>query len=210
VNPELTPAPFLDQALTIWRSGGWGMVALAVNGLVMFGLGMNMMIKLGTHGVLGSPEKAWRTHRQRADSVRGGIGRILDGAHACQSLEEVERYFDAVRNEEVLPFVRDLRVMKVSVSAAPLLGLLGTVTGMLATFQALATGGGGDQTMDMVAGGISEALITTETGLVLALTGLVFQFVLMRRQQRFDELIAHLEALAMQHVRPVPGEVGAV
>jgi biopolymer transport protein ExbB len=55
--------------------------------------------------------------------------------------------------------------------------------------------------MDMVAGGISEALVTTETGLVLALTGLVFQFVLSRQHQHYDELLVHLQALRMQEVR---------
>ena len=76
--------------------------------------------------------------------------------------------------------------MKVTVSTAPLLGLLGTVTGMLATFDALAAGSGGDKTMDLVAGGISEALITTETGLVIALPGLFFQFILARKRERYD------------------------
>jgi len=87
--------------------------------------------------------------------------------------------------------------MKVCVTSAPLLGLLGTVTGMLTTFQGLSKGGG-DQTMAVISKGISEALITTETGLVVALTGLMIQFFLTRQQQRYEKVVAHIETLCMR------------
>ena len=54
------------------------------------------------------------------------------------------------------------------IASAPLMGLLGTVIGMLGTFSAISSGGG-SETVDMVAAGISEALITTQTGLFIAL-----------------------------------------
>jgi len=88
--------------------------------------------------------------------------------------------------------------MKICVSTAPLLGLLGTVTGMLATFGALASGSGGEKTMGMIAGGISEALITTETGLVIALPGLFFQYQLSREYERYKAFLAHLETVCTQ------------
>jgi biopolymer transport protein ExbB len=91
-------------------------------------------------------------------------------------------------------------VMKVAVGAAPLFGLLGTVTGMLTTFGALASGSGGDQTMGMIAAGISEALITTETGLVIALPGVFFQYMLSRRLQAYKAFLAHLETVCTQTV----------
>jgi biopolymer transport protein ExbB len=90
--------------------------------------------------------------------------------------------------------------MRICVSAAPLLGLLGTVTGMLGTFGALATGSGGEKTMGLVAEGISEALITTETGLVIALPGLFFQYHLTRKHERYKAFLAHLETVCAQAV----------
>jgi biopolymer transport protein ExbB len=90
--------------------------------------------------------------------------------------------------------------MKVCVSAAPLLGLLGTVTGMLATFGALASGSGGDKTMGLVASGISEALVTTETGLIIALPGLFFQYQLSRQLDRYKAFLAHLQTVCTQNV----------
>jgi len=86
------------------------------------------------------------------------------------------------------------------VSAAPLVGLLGTVTGMLATFGALGTGSGGDKTMGLVASGISEALITTETGLVIALPGLFFQYNLQRSFERYHAFLAHVETVCTQAI----------
>jgi biopolymer transport protein ExbB len=85
--------------------------------------------------------------------------------------------------------------MRICVAAAPLLGLFGTVSGMLATFAALSSGSGGDKTMAMIAEGISVALITTETGLVVALAGLLFQYQLTRRVERFEAFLARLESI---------------
>ena len=99
--------------------------------------------------------------------------------------------FEHFRTNEIAPFERDLKFMKTSITAAPLLGLLGTVTGMLSTFNALAIGSGGQKTMGLVAKGISEALITTETGLVIALLGLFFQYLLSGQYERYKNLIAH-------------------
>jgi biopolymer transport protein ExbB len=206
-----TVRPFLDQAVAIWVSGGWGMVALAFDGLVMYALGVFILLKLWAKGVHASPDRAWRRWKKDPGRLWGTVGRIITGAMACQSMKQMEHYFDELQNSELYPFDRDLRVMRVSVSAAPLLGLLGTVTGMLATFRALATGGGGDKTMGMVAGGISEALVTTETGLVLALSGLIFQFSLTRQHSRYGKLMAHLQTLCTQELRrrQAAGQTGA-
>jgi biopolymer transport protein ExbB len=191
----------IAEAQAVWASGGWGMTALAVNGLVIFGMGTLVLIKLASKGLFASPGRAWRRWLRDPQSARGTLGKVIREAMAGRSLEEAEHYFDSVRSDELGPFERDLRVMKVSVTTAPLLGLLGTVTGMLATFNALATGGGGDKTMGMIAGGISEALITTETGLVLALTGLMFQYVLTRQHDRFGTHIEHVASLCLQELR---------
>jgi biopolymer transport protein ExbB len=185
----------------IWISGGWAMVALALNGLVIFGMGTLILAKLWARGLFVSVDRAWRRRQAGAAGGRGPVDRLIEGALACRSMADVRHYFEAASNDEIRPFERELRVMKVSISTAPLLGLLGTVTGMLTTFSALATGGGGDQTMAMVADGISEALITTETGLVLGLTGLILQFALGRQHEKYGKQMVHLETLCAQHMQ---------
>lgn len=190
-----------DQALVIWRQGGWGMNALAVNGFIMFTMGGTILLRLLACGAGQAADRAWAAWRRAPDRPQGRIGRLIADVMQWPDEAGVARHFEAARNELMAPFERDLRVLQVSVKAAPLLGLLGTVTGMLSTFRALATGGTADKTMEMIASGISEALVTTETGLVMALVGLMVQMALRRRFQAFGKLLAHLETLCMQHLR---------
>ncbi len=186
------------QAVSIWLSGGWAMIALAVDALVLFMLGVHVLLRLRAKGYHSVPEKTWRHWIDHPGERRGPIGKLLNFVTGAQSLKQTAVFFEELRATEIIPFERDLRVMKVCVSAAPLLGLLGTVTGMLATFGALATGSGGEKTMALVAEGISEALVTTETGLIIALPGLFFQYQLSRQLDRYKAFLTHLEAVCTQ------------
>lgn len=187
-----------SEASKVWLSGGWGMVGIAVIALVMFGVGTNMHFRLRAKGFRSVPERLWRTWIEHPAQRKGPIGNLLDRVTPGKSLEETLRLLQHLRATETLHFERDLRVMRVCVGAAPLVGLLGTVTGMLATFGALSTGSGGEKTMGRVAAGISQALITTETGLVVALPGLFFLYQLVRKHERYKAFLAHLESVYMQ------------
>jgi biopolymer transport protein ExbB len=145
-------------------------------------------------------ERKWRRWIEDPSLRRGRVGELLDVAAACGTLEELSRIFQEIGSAEVAPFERDLRILKLAVTAAPLLGLLGTVTGMLTTFAALASGAGGDETMKMVASGISEALVTTETGLVVALPGLFLHYRLSRSVEEYKVFLAHLESVLAQRL----------
>ena len=54
--------------------------------------------------------------------------------------------------------------------------------------------------MAAIAKGISEALITTETGLVVALPGMFFHYQLSRKRDRYEAFLAHLETVCTQHI----------
>ena len=187
-----------QQALAIWLSGGWAMIAIASIALVIFSLGMHVYLRLSGKGFASVREKTWRHWINHPDQRKGPIGNLLDFVTGGSSIKDTATFFEELRTTEIAPFDKDLRVMKICVSAAPLLGLLGTVTGMLATFAALASGSGGDKTMGLVAEGISEALVTTETGLVIALPGLFMHYLLVRKLERYKVFLAHLEAVCTQ------------
>ncbi|MGE4490458.1 MAG: MotA/TolQ/ExbB proton channel family protein [Kiritimatiellales bacterium] len=191
-------ASFWQQAAEIWLSGGWGMMALTANALVLFGLGAHVYLKLHEKGFRSVSEKTWRHWINHPEEREGPVGKLLDAVAGGTSIKQTAIFFEELQTTEITPFERDLRVMKICVSSAPLLGLLGTVTGMLATFGALASGSGGEKTMGMIASGISEALITTETGLIIALPGLFFQYQLSREHERYKAFLAHLETVCTQ------------
>ena len=74
----------------------------------------------------------------------------------------------------------DLLRLKISIAAAPLLGLLGTIIGMIDTFDAISYVAGSDTSV-MVARGISKALITTNAGLAIALPALFISYLIRRK-----------------------------
>lgn len=187
-----------SEALDIWESGGWAMIAIAVIAFVMFSIGMQVYLRLRSTGFRSVPEKTWRRWLDHPEERKGPIGELVEFVSGKSTLEATTHSFDELRKTESAPYERDLTVMKICVSAAPLVGLLGTVTGMLATFGALSSGSGGDKTLGLVAEGISEALVTTETGLVIALPGLFFQYHLVRMHERYKAFLAHLETVCTQ------------
>jgi biopolymer transport protein ExbB len=195
---QLWSHPLVQEAIGIWLAGGWAMIALVVNAMILFGVGFNLWIKFKFRAKSVS-EKKWRRWIAEPDQRKGNVGRLLDFVMDADSLKDMTVRFAELEATELSPFDRDLKFMKRAVSTAPLLGLLGTVTGMLTTFSALADGSGGDKTMDMIAGGISEALITTETGLIIALPGLFFQFHLKRLRDHYEAFLAHLESACTQY-----------
>jgi len=97
--------------------------------------------------------------------------------------------------EERRPLRRNLSVVAVLAGIAPLLGLLGTVTGMITTFNVISIFGTGNARA--MAGGISEALITTQSGLLVAIPGLFMSNFLVRRvawlENSLDELVMTLK-----------------
>lgn len=75
-----------------------------------------------------------------------------------------------------------LKVLPVLLSALPLLGLLGTIAGLLATFRSMARSGGLEQ-QTLLSGGIADALVTTQLGLVTVVPGLLLYAFLRRRHR---------------------------
>ena len=97
------------------------------------------------------------------------LGRVLSVAKENPDVdrEKLELLLDEAVLRETSKLESWIWLVKVVSVVAPLMGLLGTVTGMIKTFQAITLFGAGDPRM--MAGGISEALVTTMQGLVTAI-----------------------------------------
>ncbi|MCB0359912.1 MAG: MotA/TolQ/ExbB proton channel family protein [Bdellovibrionales bacterium] len=92
-----------------------------------------------------------------------------------QLLEAIER----AGRQETLRMQKHLATLQTIAAVAPLLGLLGTVSGMITTFRVIEQGGLGEAVQ--LSGGISEALITTATGLTIAIPTLIFYRIFQTR-----------------------------
>ena len=111
-----------------------------------------------------------------------------------ESIEETGR-------QVVLDLERYLNTLGTIASVTPLLGLLGTVIGMIKVFAAITTQGVGNPTV--LAGGISEALITTAAGLLVAIPSLIFYRYF---RGKVNELVLKMEEEAMKVVDVMHGE----
>ena len=199
-SPSLQPESLWQEALQTWNTGGWAMIAIALTALAMFGLGLRVWLEVAAFGHRGVKLSDLPKWLEQAHLREGRVGDLVSDFAGCDSLDAVEHRLASVQASQIRPLERELKLMKVCVSAAPLLGLLGTVTGMLTTFAALSEGSGGDQTMSAIAGGISEALVTTMTGLVIALPGLFFQYVLGRKFAEYRYFLDRLETMCRQRL----------
>ena len=119
-----------------------------------------------------------------AEGLRRPLGPVLrEGIlHRTASKEHIEEILHEQILMQVPALERFLAPLAVCASAAPLLGLLGTVTGMIHTFRLITVFGTGDARL--LSSGISEALITTEIGLVIAIPTLLLHAYLSRRVRR--------------------------
>ncbi|MEC9362765.1 MAG: MotA/TolQ/ExbB proton channel family protein [Pseudomonadota bacterium] len=119
----------------------------------------------------------------RADNPLGRVLKVFEGddAHQEDDAELLELKLSEAVLREMPPLERAQSILRLFAATAPLLGLLGTVTGMIVTFQAITVFGTGDP--KLMADGISQALVTTVEGLVVALP-LLFVNVLLATRAR--------------------------
>lgn len=91
-----------------------------------------------------------------------------DPPHIMEAIEEAG-------NEQMVVFMKPINFLSIIGGTAPMLGLLGTVSGMIKAFQTIASGGMGNP--EELAGNIGEALITTATGLIIAIPAMMAYFM---------------------------------
>ncbi len=152
----------------------------------------------------GEKEEAARLCRAQG----GAAGKAMESCieAAARPREESARILDQALLQGALSLERFLGTLAVLGTLAPFLGLLGTVTGMIRTFSALtASGGGGGSSL--LAGGIAEALITTEFGLVVAIPLVLFHSILSGRAERVQADLEEQGVRLASILSNLPGRV---
>lgn len=185
----LTQAPNLQERID--QGGIIGYLIIAIGAL-------GVLLALWRFLVLMTESGRMRKQLQNLDqpSEDNALGRILMTYQEDRALdiEALELKMGEAVLREVPRINRHLPLLKIIAAIAPLMGLLGTVTGMIVTFQAITLFGAGDPRL--MAGGISQALITTVLGLSVAIPVLLLHNVVHSRAKAITDILQH-EAVAV-------------
>lgn len=157
----LVQAPDLGERIDQGGTVGYIILALGAIGLI---IALERFITLTLMG-----GKVKRQMKQEQPNDNNPLGRVMavQRKYPDVDTETLELKLSEAILREVPKIQRNLTFIKIISVVAPLMGLLGTVTGMINTFQAITLFGTGDP--KLMAGGISQALVTTVLGLVVAI-----------------------------------------
>ena len=187
----LSPFEFAGRFVELMNTGGVVMwVLFVLNFFLWYGLGYRYFIlKRGTKG---NVRRLITKHKTRGEeqAMRGMLDHaVADALDAAKEAESIGANVRKHINGVLLPYYSDVNSYRIMIRTivvlAPLVGLLGTVVGMIETFDALQNSSMFSQGAS-ISGGISKALFTTELGLVVAVPGLILGRVLDKQAERYE------------------------
>jgi biopolymer transport protein ExbB len=189
------------QIWHIWLSGGWVMAPLFGLAVLLYAQAFQLVLYLRRTELDDAHQMQWWDWVRAPEKAEGRVSEIIRYTQAdVRSARQIRRRFDEVRLALLALIERRARFLTMLVAVAPLMGLLGTVLGMLKTFLGISTSAGAE-TAGVIAGGISEALITTQTGLMIALPGLFLVMLIQRKRHALEAQLARLESLTLSHLK---------
>ena len=158
--------------------GAFGLLIAVLRLIYLFGAGSKVKAQLSS----GKP------------SPDNALGRVLSvyNENKNDDIETLELKLDEAILKETPQLEKWQSWLKIIAAVAPLMGLLGTVTGMIATFQSITLFGTGDP--KLMAGGISQALVTTVEGLVVAIPMVLLHAVVASRSREIVQVLEEQSA----------------
>lgn len=211
--------------LELIKAGGWLMIPILACSLAASIIIFERLLALRRARVLPAALLAllaqWRARgavnpsEVAALPLRSPLGRIVAAGLAThgRSRDVLRERIEDIGRHVAHELERFLSTLGSIAAVSPLLGLLGTVAGMIKIFQTVSTQGGGN--FSLLSGGIAEALVTTAAGLSVAIPSLLFYRYF---QRRIDELVVRMEQETLQlmdllepgtSAEPPPAEEGA-
>lgn len=152
----------IQDVQALLEVGGGVLIVILLVALVLWTL---ILERIGYH---------WWVHPERADEVAQRWDAMPD--KDSWDAQAIRRLWIS---ELTMDLDRGLALIRALVSVCPLLGLLGTTTGMVEVYETMAIAGNGEPRM--MAAGVSQAMVTTMAGLVVALSGILFSARLEQR-----------------------------
>lgn len=195
----------LLKGLILLHHGGWVMVPMMILSVTSMTVVIERILTIREAAFNNGPlldklrplvqERKFEEAAALCAQSPGPAARILGCSlkeHAS-SLEEIERTMEEAALREIPALQHNLGILDTIITMAPLLGLLGTITGMIQAFNVVSTVGSGAPTA--ITGGVAEALIATASGLTVAISTLPFYNYL---SERVKELVADIEFRSTQ------------
>lgn len=187
---ELVDAPAEKSLLDMIKAGGWAMWPLGLLSVATVGLAVYNGIALRTSNFIdeevinavensinaGDFDGAREHCTNNPGPITNTVGHVIDETLRGEQVhaDSVEKAFEAASTKELTgPFVI-VNYLSIIAAIAPMLGLLGTVSGMVKAFNSIAAQGMGKP--ELLADNISEALITTATGMTIGIPAMFFFF----------------------------------
>jgi biopolymer transport protein ExbB len=197
----------------IIQSGGWMMIPIVICSILAAAIAGERFWTLRTGQI--APDDlmgqvwGWMKNNQldgeRIKQLRENspLGRVLAAGlmNSKHGREIMKESIQEVASHEIHEMERYLNALGTIAAVAPLMGLLGTVIGMIKVFSEIMLAGTGQA--GMLAGGISEALVTTAGGLSIAIPALICHRML---QRRVDEVVVFMEQESLKLVDVLHGE----
>ena len=189
----------MENFIHLFNSGGFVMYPLLILSLITLAIAVERFYyfrnnrkgsKTFFHGVYhAAAAKDWDVVRQLCSEFPSALSRVIEQGMAHDKSEAaMKSAFEDRMSMESISFHRYLDYLSAIVTIAPLLGLLGTVTGMIQTFSVLDNGGGAAA----ITGGVGEALVATATGLCVAIIAFCFYTYF---DHQLDTLVTDTERL---------------
>jgi biopolymer transport protein ExbB len=194
-------------------SGGWIMWPIIGSSILAAGIIVDRLIALRKQRILPRDllPQVWRLYQDnqldgnKVRSLRDAspLGAVLAAGliNRHHGREIMKEAITEAGRQEVYELERNLHALGTIAQISPLMGLLGTVLGMIKVFTAIVSKGVGDP--EVLAGGISEALITTAAGICVAIPALIFYRYF---QSRVDYLVLKMEEDALRLVEGIEGD----
>ncbi len=207
-NPVLTPVVSGEAQMNLWEmacKGGWIMIVLAVMSVIAFYIFFERAFAI---------RKAGKDDPLFMDRIRDYIksGEIKSAINYCRitntpsarmiekgitrmgrPVSDIQAAIENTGNIEVAKLENGLSIMATISSGAPMIGFLGTVTGMVQAFWNMANAGNNID-ITLLSSGIYEAMITTVGGLVV---GILTMFAYNHLVYRVDKVVSQMEARTM-------------
>lgn len=207
----------MSDLITMAQQGGWPMIPLGICSLAAVTIVLERAIALRRHKVI-SPEIVRILHEFDVDNgttprhaiavcqrTPGAFARIAEELIETRHLSHAQllETMHAVGRTHVARLERGLTLLEIIAGISPLIGLLGTVLGMVTVFDAITSQGLGDP--QVLSAGISKALVTTIAGLCVAIPALAFHGIY---SKRVDELAIEMQERATAFLAKLHVPVG--